>query len=213
MMPEPVDFLTVPLANGGSHVRLDRLTDGRIMCQLCFGYFHRDQLNPVDGGVEDVCKPCAVKEREAILRMTVYATSGGRRFHRYNYCPALHNGRTLWTFNPREWVPGMPQAMLTNGHPLRESTFIAALGDGKTPCHACMPGSDARLARSSSEDDFGHWPTRGISLGYLADTVCQRCTESGVWYGDADDLRPVHIAWPCTSAIVLGLAPRTEAAA
>lgn len=62
-MSEPVDFLTVPLADGGEYVRLDRLTDGRVMCCLCFGYVTRNELNQVEGGVEDVCKPCA--EREA----------------------------------------------------------------------------------------------------------------------------------------------------
>jgi hypothetical protein len=60
---EPVDFLTVPLNNGGTWTRLSRLTDGRVMCCLCFGYPTRDQLNPVEGGVEDVCIPCARSER------------------------------------------------------------------------------------------------------------------------------------------------------
>lgn len=64
-MAEPVEFLTVPLANGGTWTRLDRLTDGRVMCCLCFGYVDRQQLNPVEGGVEDVCIPCARPEREA----------------------------------------------------------------------------------------------------------------------------------------------------
>ncbi|NED75335.1 hypothetical protein G3I51_24030 [Streptomyces sp. SID9944] len=62
-MTDPVDFLTVPLAGGGSYTRLGRLTDGRVMCCLCFTYCTLDQLNPVDGGVEDVCKPCASEER------------------------------------------------------------------------------------------------------------------------------------------------------
>lgn len=59
-MTEPADFLTVPLANGGTWTRLDRLTDGRIMCCLCFAYCTREELNPLpDGDVEDVCKTCA----------------------------------------------------------------------------------------------------------------------------------------------------------
>lgn len=63
-MTEPADFLTVQLAGGGTWTRLDRLTDGRIMCQLCFGFFHREDLNPTgDGRVEDVCKECAEVER------------------------------------------------------------------------------------------------------------------------------------------------------
>lgn len=61
-MTEPVDFLTVPLADGGTWTRLDRLTDGRVMCQLCFDFCTRDQLNPVDGGVEDACRSCAAAE-------------------------------------------------------------------------------------------------------------------------------------------------------
>lgn len=61
-MSEPVDFLQVPLADGGTWTRLDRLTDGRVMCQLCFGFFFVADLNPVEGGVEDVCKPCAIAE-------------------------------------------------------------------------------------------------------------------------------------------------------
>lgn len=61
----------------------------------------------------------------------------------------------------------------------------------------------------ASQDDFGHWPTTGISLFDLSATVCQRCTEWGVWYSHgADELTPARIPWPCTSAIVLGLVPR-----
>jgi hypothetical protein len=61
-MSEPVDFLQVPLADGGTWTRLDRLTDGRVMCQLCFGFFGAEDLNPVEDGVEDVCKACAAGE-------------------------------------------------------------------------------------------------------------------------------------------------------
>jgi hypothetical protein len=55
-------FLRVPLTDGGVHVRLDRLDDGRVMCCLCFTYCTAGQLNPVDGGVEDVCRECAEQE-------------------------------------------------------------------------------------------------------------------------------------------------------
>lgn len=67
-MTGPIEFLSVPLAGGGERVRLDRLADGRVMCQLCFGYFAVADLNPVDGGVEDVCKPCAATEAEMVRR-------------------------------------------------------------------------------------------------------------------------------------------------
>lgn len=62
----PADFLTVPLPNGGTWTRLDRLTDGRVMCCLCFEYCTREELNPLPGGgVEDVCRDCAERERGA----------------------------------------------------------------------------------------------------------------------------------------------------
>lgn len=68
-MTDRAEFVTVPLADGGEWTRLDRLTDGRIMCQLCFGYVTRQELNPTgDGQVEDVCKPCAQAEAEAVRR-------------------------------------------------------------------------------------------------------------------------------------------------
>lgn len=64
--PELATFLTVPLTNGGTWTRLDRLADGRVMCCLCFEYCTREELNPLPGGgVEDVCKPCAANERGA----------------------------------------------------------------------------------------------------------------------------------------------------
>jgi hypothetical protein len=58
--PETVDFLTIPLANGGTWTYLDRLTDGRIMCCLCFAYCTLDQLSrdPKDGQLTDVCQEC-----------------------------------------------------------------------------------------------------------------------------------------------------------
>jgi hypothetical protein len=59
---EAVGFQEVPLKDGGTYVRLDRLSDGRVMCQLCFSYCTRDELNPVEGGVEDVCQSCAILE-------------------------------------------------------------------------------------------------------------------------------------------------------
>lgn len=65
MTAQSIDFLTVVRDDGSTWTRLDRLTDGRIMCQLCFGYFPLADLNPVDGGVEDVCQPCAIADRNA----------------------------------------------------------------------------------------------------------------------------------------------------
>jgi hypothetical protein len=67
-MPEPVDFLTVDYGDGHTRTLLTRLTDGRVMRQFCFGYFTVDDLNAVEGGVTDVCKPCAIADAEAVAR-------------------------------------------------------------------------------------------------------------------------------------------------
>lgn len=70
-LPPPVgglDFGHVPLADGGKRYVLDRLTDGRVMCQLCFAHLYREDLEPVEGSpgaVQDVCRRCALDEREA----------------------------------------------------------------------------------------------------------------------------------------------------
>lgn len=63
MTEQPADYLTVTLPNGHTWTRLDRLTDGRVMCCLCFGYVPRDQLaTDADGQLTDVCQPCATAE-------------------------------------------------------------------------------------------------------------------------------------------------------
>lgn len=69
-MSQPADFMTERFADGTEHKRLDRLTDGRVMCCLCFSYVTRDKLTPADepGTVEDVCKPCRAKELAILAR-------------------------------------------------------------------------------------------------------------------------------------------------
>lgn len=45
---------------------LTRLTDGRVMCCICFEYVTRDQLNELPGGrLEDRCRACALVEADA----------------------------------------------------------------------------------------------------------------------------------------------------
>lgn len=58
-------FVRVPLADGGEVTLLSRLTDGRIMCCICFEYRTREELDPVadePGKVWDVCRACAIME-------------------------------------------------------------------------------------------------------------------------------------------------------
>jgi hypothetical protein len=62
---EPVDFLSVAYPDGSQRTRLDRLTDGRIMCCLCFEWCTREELadDEEPGMKTDVCQPCAEKEK------------------------------------------------------------------------------------------------------------------------------------------------------
>lgn len=71
-MTEKIDFVTEYKTDGTFfRKRLDRLTDGRVMCAICMEFTPRNQLAPVkgdpDGAVKDICMPCEDKEQE-ILR-------------------------------------------------------------------------------------------------------------------------------------------------
>lgn len=133
----------------------------------------------------------------------VFASAGSRKYHFDQKCTAFHSAQILSDLDcgcDTYCTHRMPRL-----HPLERMSSIKAAMDGKLPCLACVP---AHLRELPPADDFAHEPVTGVSLFGLAETVCQRCTEWGVWYGFADDLRPVHVAWPCTSAVVYGLAPR-----
>jgi hypothetical protein len=163
----------------------------------------------------------------------VYASAGGRRYHNERFCQAAYNARALWKFDPMQWVPGMPLVMLTDGRDIHETTVLEALGAGKTPCHACIPGSDAALAVSSCEEDFGHqpeWADVGTCRmpncqcpSHEDREVCARCIITrykSYWATCFDEHGNEHriygswltarqpVTWPCTTAVILGLAPR-----
>ena len=140
----------------------------------------------------------------------VFASAGGRKYHFDKGCKAFEFGQQLndWDTPDDAYLASWNYPRL---HGLRRMSATKAAMDGKLPCLACVP---RHLREMPEADDFGHWPTRGISLNSLADDVCQRCTEPGVFYErGVDELTPVHIIWPCTSAVVLGLAPREEVTA
>lgn len=119
-MSEPVEFVTETFVEGSQRTRLDRLTDGRVMCCLCFEYVTRDQLNPLpDGQVEDVCQACAATER---ARQQIHNAQCGpeRGGFRVCYCdqPCCHpvrDGRRVCvcagcratpdSAGNREWTP------------------------------------------------------------------------------------------------------------
>lgn len=68
-MSEPVDFLRVPMPDGGSRTLSTRFTDGTVLCCICWERCRMGELNPVEGGkVEDVCKQCAADEMRELGR-------------------------------------------------------------------------------------------------------------------------------------------------
>ncbi|MET9517466.1 hypothetical protein [Streptomyces sp. NPDC002994] len=136
----------------------------------------------------------------------VYASQGGSRYHSTRLCNAFLVGQHLWRFDPMQWVPGMPQIMLTNGHRLDEVVVTEALGRGKEPCADCFPGQRAELHRSSSEYDFGHQPVE-----IQGDWFCGRCRTR--YIDEHGDHESYPTLWPCTSAVVLGLVDRPAVAA
>ncbi|MGW5173199.1 hypothetical protein ACWERY_02375 [Streptomyces sp. NPDC004082] len=196
-MAEPVDFLTVTLADGSERVRLDRLTDGRIMCQLCFAHLPVDQLNPVDGGVEDICKPCARVER---LRGIDAHITHGSKYHTDGKCPRLVSGEMLHDWDGDDYGG----SFLAGGYRI-VSNIHDAIMRGKLPCLGCVP-ADLREYPPLYGQTFGHRPVE-----VFGEQCCARCRDRGIdEYGDPW-IHPT--IWPCTSAVILGLVPRTEAAA
>jgi hypothetical protein len=129
---------------------------------------------------------------EPETKTAVYASKGGDRYHANENCPALYSGQELF---------GGWGTFAT--YRATEITITESLGQGRMPCHACLPGSAAALFRSNCEDDFGHEPVE-----IDGDWFCPRCRDRGVdEYGDAWTYPTL---WPCTSATVLGLVPRTD---
>jgi hypothetical protein len=213
---EPSEFLVMALGDGTHRVRLDRLADGRIMCQLCFDHFHIADLNPVEGGVEDICKPCA---RVEYLRGIDAHITHGTKYHTDSKCPAMIHGELLHDWESDDYAGGF----LAGSYRIVTNVNDATMR-GKLPCLHCVP-AELRVFPPLYGQTFGHEP---VALGVViheawtnhsacteckartTPLVCARCMEfddSGMWRIPA---HPVH--WPCTSAIVLGLAPRTEAA-
>lgn len=71
-------------------------------------------------------------------------------------------------------------------------------------CH-CKPRP---VEAPPTVEDFGHRPVIGSVDGRSLTQVCARCTTvkrgPGIWW-------LADVRWPCTSAVVLGLAPRSLA--
>ncbi|MFD9249560.1 hypothetical protein [Streptomyces bottropensis] len=137
----------------------------------------------------------------------VFASAGGRKYHFDRACTAFESAQILsdWDCCCGDYCTHRSPRT----HVLERMSSTKAAMNGKLPCLACVP---QHLRELPQAETFAHEPVIGLTLFDQAETVCQRCTERGVWYSRGnDEMTPVRIPWPCTSAIVLGLVPRPTA--
>lgn len=136
------------------------------------------------------------------LPQKVYTTHYAEAYHTTPRCLYLGKGQDLndWDCDCSDYCPHRSPRIW----PSEETTPAEAYAQGKWPCTHCfihgvlLPGQLLDLPPST--DTFGHEP-----YGYDGAFICARCSVRHTSYLEA-------VAWPCTSAIVLGLAPRTLAA-
>lgn len=134
--------------------------------------------------------------------MTVFVTAGGTRFHADRGCQALANGRGTQAYRAANGLYGESwygAGGLDGLYPVAAIPVEALAHSGRTACRVCVPHA---LALPATGQTYGHRPVTGFPSG----EVCARCDERrrdgrGRWI-----YRPMP--WPCTSAVVLGLAPR-----
>lgn len=126
----------------------------------------------------------------------------GIKYHLSGECPRMINGESLWDGD------GEDDFHFAGAYRHEGASPALAAARGKLPCLYCVP-EDQRVFPPLYGQTFGHVPVTGISLFDCAGQVCARCTED-VWFGDEPHLQPMRVEWPCTSAVVLGLAQREE---
>jgi hypothetical protein len=133
----------------------------------------------------------------------VYTSGGGQRYHATKDCNALTGGQNLNDWDCECWgrcSHRSPRAVV----PLEPA---AAAARGKLPCRVCYPSA---VDLGPSQDDFGHQQT-----SWGGRRICTRCATGRVPEAP-DSPDPLaspdrSVAWPCATAVVLGLAPRSAA--
>jgi hypothetical protein len=132
------------------------------------------------------------------MSATVYVTHG-RKYHADANCPRMRNGEDLHDFDSDDYGGGF-----TAGTYRSEaiSTEYAA-GCGKLPCLGCVP-VELRAFPPLHGQTFGHEPV--FADPWEDEQICARC-----WWitRDEDGFYVNNVAaWPCTTAVILGLVPR-----
>jgi hypothetical protein len=129
----------------------------------------------------------------------VFTSAGSRKYHFSKNCKAFHSAQDLSDLDcgcDTYCTHRLPQM-----HGLVRMSATKAAMDGKLPCLACVP---AHLREMPETEDFGHVP-----VAVFGEQCCAVCRDRGI---DEDGDPWIHpTIWPCTSALILGLAPRTEA--
>lgn len=106
----------------------------------------------------------------------------------------------VYTTHGRKYHADAACPLMVGGEMLWDAGYAAACG--KLPCLRCIPAA-LRVFPPLYGQTFGHEP-----VFIMGDHFCARCrTRDHDEYGDP---RSYPTLWPCTSAVVLGLASRTE---
>jgi hypothetical protein len=135
----------------------------------------------------------------------VHITEGGLRYHQTSDCHAFAAGRMLNDFRDHDRPSTRRMARI---HPAETVDWKTAAAQGKTPCLSCWPPAAMRYLPQPPNGDFGHRPVLGFTDGRGLGRICAR--GCGIRAGTAPHWLQHHrpVAWPCTSAIVLGLTRR-----
>lgn len=121
---------------------------------------------------------------------TVYITHGAK-YHVDASCRLMNSGEDLHDYEGDVDYGGG----FTSGSYRKTGTVQDATMRGKLPCLHCVP-AEHRAFPPLYGQTFGHEPMDVVTNGKLRAVECYRCP----------------VAWPCTSAIVLGLVPREAVA-
>lgn len=139
----------------------------------------------------------------------VFTSAGSRKYHFDKDCTAFHSAQLLSDLDcgcDTYCTHRMPRM-----HALKRTSATAAAIDGKMPCLACVP---EHLRELPDTEDFGHepmWADFGQCVIDPGACNCPYHDERQACARCRHGRQPV--LWPCTSAIIIGLAPRGEVAA
>lgn len=125
----------------------------------------------------------------------------GLKYHTDAQCPRMIHGEELHDCDSDEYGG----SWFAGGYRSEVSSPQLAAARGKLPCLGCVP-ADQRVFPPLYGQTFGH---EAMVVGPWEDEqVCARCW----WITRDEDGYYVNnvAAWPCTTAIILGLAPREE---